>query len=89
MAQIKLTVRGKEVTINDSDVLNQEVPTREVVGTVGTTSVTRRLTFGAVDGPRIVLTQVDVQASLDTIRQGVAAEAVWQEELKSFVSNLN
>lgn len=80
-----ITVRGKQVTVTDTDLSAEEMPTKELTAVVGSTTVKRHITFGAVDGQRIVLTQSDVQISLDAARQGIAEEATWREEVKAFV----
>ena len=88
MAQTKITVSTKEVTIDETTLAGQKMPTKELTAVVGSTTIIRRVTFGAEDGARTVVVQADVQAWLDNERQALAEEAVYLEEINGFVGNI-
>ena len=83
--QIKL----EQCTVEVADIaIAGEVPVKELVATVGATTVKSRVTFGAENGPRPELTVEQLQALLDAARQTVAEEAAWRENLRLKIAML-
>jgi hypothetical protein len=82
-----IAVGEVQVTIETSDVASG-VPAKNLRATVGDVVCESRVTFGAMDGPRLEVTAEQLQADLDNARQKLAEEAAWQAELRTLVSQL-
>ncbi len=78
---------GQTVDVDCAEVPNV-VPAIKATATVGQTTIERVLTLGAVDGARKQPNAIEIQAALDAHRQAVAEEAMYLEELRKVVAQL-
>ncbi len=88
MARKTIVARGKQVQVTDTDVAGVS-PARLLEATVGSSTVKRTITFGAIDGPRPTVTLSQLQQDLNTARRRVAEEAAWKEELEQLLNRLD
>jgi hypothetical protein len=85
-----ITVRGKAVQVTDTDGITTSAPPFKLLeAIIGSVSVKKTVTFGAVDGSRLPITLSQLQQDLDTARQQVADEAAWREELKETLKQVS
>ena len=84
-----ISARGRDVTIVETVVETNGQPARQLVATVGSTTVKKRITFGAEDGPRPPLDLEILQETVDAERLELATDAAWREDLRELLEQVS
>ncbi len=84
-----INVRGRDVTIEETTVETNGQPARQLVATVGSTVVRKRVTFGAEDGSRPPLDLEILQETIDAERLELATDAAWREDLRELLEQVS
>ena len=88
MAQKQIQLETHTAQVVDTDI-GGDIPIKELRATVGGTTVSSRITFGGVYGPRPNLTLEQIQNDLDMARQKLAEEAAWRENLRTILAEVD